>query len=283
MSPNQQAGMPALHGRTICTAPFLNFRTFAQTRVHGIHCRVMATTMQVVVIADKVVKRFHLPKGCSGAPKQTVGFAGSEAFPDFQHLAQCPVRLWTKHGMHMVRHHHPRMKIKALTGVEFHCSRNQVGDFGTCQPAIAVTHVEIFNHTRRIPAKQFFLLVPRQRAFGGQCLCRDDFALAFEAQQNVFGQRPRQAKSHKVRSASAFEMGQNTPGMKTRCKGTRIRFHTARIHERENVVSTCRKQARAGAVAQTFLSAGSRDIPVPCEPGDKNVAQPAGRNACSTF
>jgi hypothetical protein len=52
--------------------------------------------------------------------------------------------------------------------------------------------------------------------------------------------------------------------MKTRCKGTRIRFHTARIHERENVVSTCRKQVRAGAVAQTFLSAGSRDIPVPC-------------------
>jgi hypothetical protein len=71
--------------------------------------------------------------------------------------------------------------------------------------------------------------------------------------------------------------------MKTRCKGTRIRFHTARIHERENVVSTCRKQVRAGAVAQTFLSAGSRDFPVPCEPGDRNVAQPAGRNACSTF
>src|ERR1035437_2538625 len=68
-------------------------------------------------------------------------------------------------------------------------------------------------------------------------------------------------------------MGQNTPGMKTRCKRTRIRFHTARIHERENVVSTCRKQVRAGVVAQTFLSAGSRDFPVPCEPGDRNVAQ----------
>ena len=185
--------------------------------------------------------------------------------------------------MHMVRHHPPRMKIKALTGVEFHCSRNQIGDFRTCQPAIAVTRVEIFIHTCRIPAKQFFLLVPRQRAFGGQCLCSDDFALAFEAQQNVFGQRPSQAKSHKVRSAFAFEMGQNTPGMKTRCKGMRIRFHTARIHELENVVSTCRKQVRAGAVAQTFLSAGSRDIPVPCELATGKSPKPAGRNACSTF
>ena len=274
--------MPALHGRTICTAPFPIFRTFAQTRVHGIHCRIMATTMQIVVITDKMVKRFHLPKGCSRAFQQSVGFAGGKSFPTFQHLAQRPVRLWTQHGVHRVRHHHPRMKIKALTGVEFHCSRNQIGDFGTCQPAITVTRVEIFIHTCRIPAKQFFLFVPRQRAFGGQCLCRDDFALAFEAQQNVFWQRSNQAKSHKVRSAFAFEMGQNTPGMKTRCKGTRIGFHAARIHERENVVSTCRKQARAGVVAQTFLSAGSRDFPVPCEPGVKNVAQPAGRNACST-
>jgi hypothetical protein len=33
------------------------------------------------------------------------------------------------------------------------------------------------------------------------------------------------------------------------------------IHERENAVFTGRKQA--DAVAQTFLSAGSRDIPVP--------------------
>jgi hypothetical protein len=70
--------------------------------------------------------------------------------------------------------------------------------------------------------------------------------------------------------------------MKTRCIGTRIRFRAAQIHERENVVSTCRKQVRAGAIAQTFLSAGSLDIPVPCKSGDKNVAQPAGRNACST-
>ena len=156
--------------------------------------------------------------------------------------------------MHMVRHHHPRMKIKAFPGVEFHCSRNQISDFGTRQPAIAVTRVEIFIHTCRIPAKQFFLLVPRQRTFGGQGLCCDDFALAFETQPNVFGQRPRQAKSYKVRSAFAFEMRQNTPGMKARCKGVRIRFHTARIHERENVVFTCRKQVRAGVVAQTFLS-----------------------------
>ena len=156
-----------LRGRTICTAPFPIFRTFAQTRVHGIHCRVIAATMQVVVITDKVVKRFHLPKGCSRAFQQSVGFAGGEAFPAFQHLAQRPVRLWTKHGMHMVRHHHPCMKVKALTGVEFHCTRNQIGDFGSRQPAITATRVEIFIHTCRIPAKQFFLLVPRQRTFGG--------------------------------------------------------------------------------------------------------------------
>jgi hypothetical protein len=30
-----------------------------------------------------------------------------------------------------------------------------------------VTRVEIFIHTCRIPAKQFFLPVPRQRTFGG--------------------------------------------------------------------------------------------------------------------
>jgi hypothetical protein len=52
--------------------------------------------------------------------------------------------------------------------------------------------------------------------------------------------------------------------MKIRCKGTRIRFHAAWIHERENVVSICCKQVRADVVAQTFLSAGSWDIPVPC-------------------
>jgi hypothetical protein len=106
-------------------------------------------------------------KGCSRAFQQSVGFAGGEAFPAFQHLAQRPVRLWTKHGMHMVRHHHPCMKVKALTGVEFHCTRNQIGDFGSRQPAITATRVEIFIHTCRIPAKQFFLLVPRQRTFGG--------------------------------------------------------------------------------------------------------------------
>jgi hypothetical protein len=43
------------------------------------------------------------------------------------------------------------------------------------------------------------------------------------------------------------------------------------------------RASKKGFYKATFLSAGSRDIPVPCESGDKNVAPPAGRNACSTF
>jgi hypothetical protein len=95
--------------RFIRAAPFPIFRTFAKTRVHGIHGCIMTTAMHVFIIANEVIKRFCLPKRLSDATEQPVGFARGETFPTLQNRAQCPREFWAQHRVDVIRYYGPRV------------------------------------------------------------------------------------------------------------------------------------------------------------------------------
>src|SRR5438045_1523464 len=87
-SVNPQTRMSALQRGAIGAAPFPFFRAGAQSRIHWIHNRVMATPIHVLLIANKVIKRFRLPKWLTRPLKEFVHFSRRKSLPTLQDGAQ---------------------------------------------------------------------------------------------------------------------------------------------------------------------------------------------------
>jgi len=70
--------------------------------------------------------------------------------------------------------------------------------------------VEIGIHAHAIPAKDFLLLAPGERAFGGKSVSHELFALSLEPLQDFRRQSPRETEGDEVRAAFALEMRQGS-------------------------------------------------------------------------
>src|SRR2546421_6199088 len=83
---NPQTGISALRRWAVGAAPFPVFRSLAQMRIHGIHRRVGATAMRVLMITNQMVERLSLPKLSAGSLQKFVRFARRIAFPALKNL-----------------------------------------------------------------------------------------------------------------------------------------------------------------------------------------------------
>jgi len=134
--------------------------------------------------------------------------------------------------------------------------------------------------------------MPGQRTPGALRRSDDGFALGFELEQNIFGKCTGETKGDKIGRAFAFEMGQHAARMKARYQSGWTRPWAAWTHSRRMRVRTVGRQALVWNVAQTFLSASSRDFPVPCfwaafpcklpELATEKSPELAGWKACAT-
>ena len=82
--------------------------------------------------------------------------------------------------------------------------------------------IEVFVHAAGIPAEQLFLLVPRERTFGGHRLLEDGVALLLESKQDFFGQRARLTERDEICAAFAFQVRKHTSRMESRNKMTLV-------------------------------------------------------------
>ena len=107
------------------------------------------------------------------------------------------------------------MQFKSRSLVEVHGFGYEAGNFRTRQKTLAQAGVEVLIHARGIPAKEGFLFMPRQRAFGGKGLGNDRRAFSFETQQKIFGKGTSQPEGYKIGGSLAFQMGEVSARVKT--------------------------------------------------------------------
>ena len=94
--------------RYMAAAPLPIFRASAKAGVHRIHERVVAATMQVLIVADEVFVGFTLPEWNHFLRQAFVDFVRRERFPTVQDVAQGVAGHRPNDDMGVVRHDHPR-------------------------------------------------------------------------------------------------------------------------------------------------------------------------------
>ena len=170
--------------------------------------------MHVFLVANHVIERLDLPERMSGPVQKPICFACRKALPTLENLAQSPSRPWMHNCVNVIRHYHPGLQIETRSLVKSKRARHQVCNFSLPEPAIAVTRVEIFVHSRCIPSKQFFLFVPREGTLCCERVPSDRLSFAFELEKPLLRQSPGQSKRDEVSRALAFQMRQSPARMK---------------------------------------------------------------------
>ena len=135
-----------------------------------------------------------------------VALARGVSLPALQDHAQGVVWHGPQDHMNMIRHHDPRAKFVALAVKKFQRVRNQAGDLPFAQPARAVSGVQQRLDLVAIPREQLFLLMPRQRTFGGAGLLKNGRALVLEPGDFVGREGIGETKRDEINCALFFEM-----------------------------------------------------------------------------
>jgi len=79
---------------------------------YGIHCGVVATAIQIFVVADQVIVRLDLPEACARPIQKVIRFPRRKAFPTLQNLTERPSGVRTHDNMDVIRHHDPGRQIE---------------------------------------------------------------------------------------------------------------------------------------------------------------------------
>ena len=157
--------------------------------------------MQIFIVPDEMFIGFALPEGGDFCRQTFINLVRGERFPTVQYATQCVAGQWPHDDVDVIGHHHPRVQLITLAVKELNRSGDQSGEFGIAQVTGAVAGIEVFVNTAGIPTKQFLLLVPGQRAFGGQRLLKDGVALLFESKQDLLWQRTRLPEGDEIGAA----------------------------------------------------------------------------------
>jgi hypothetical protein len=91
---------------------------------------------------------------------------------------------------------------------------DKVGKSGIAEVTDAMTRIEVFVHTAGIPAEEFVLLMPSQRAFCCHRVLEDRVALLFEAEQDFFRECPGLPKRGEIRAPLFLEVRKHASEMK---------------------------------------------------------------------
>jgi hypothetical protein len=126
-----------------------------------------------------------------------------------------------KDDVDVIGHHDPRVQFVPLALKERNGASDQAGEARLAEVTDAVTGIEVSVHAIRIPAKEFFLLMPGERAFRSHRLLEDDVALLFEPEQEIRRQRASLTERDEIRAAFFLEMGENAAEMETADEGVR--------------------------------------------------------------
>jgi hypothetical protein len=157
---------------------------------------------------------FALPEGNNLGREQFVDLVRGVGFPTVQYVAQGMPWHWPYNDVRVVWHHDPCAQLVALALKEANGPGDKVGEFGIAQVTDAVTHIEVFVHAVGIPAEQFVLLMPSQRAFCCHRVLEDRVSLLFEAEQDFFRECPGLPKRGKISAPFSLEMRQDATEMK---------------------------------------------------------------------
>ena len=130
-----------------------------------------------------------------------------------QDVAQRVARHRPDHDMGVIGHDDPRAQLVTLAVEETNCASDEVRMFRITEVTSALAGIEVFVHAAGIPAEQFLLLVPGERAFCSHRLLKDGVTLLFKPEQDFLRKRAGLAERDEISAAFLFEMRERAAEM----------------------------------------------------------------------
>ncbi len=194
----------------------------AQPGVDGIRERVMAAAVQIISVPNQMLVRFALPERNDFLRQQLVDLVRSVGFPTVQDVAQAVPWHRPDDDVRVVGHHDPRVQLVAPTLKETNRAGDKVRESGVAEVTDAVAAIEVFVHAIRIPAEEFFLLMPCEGAFCRHRVLKDRVALHFKAEQDILWQRAGLAERGEIRASLLLQMRKDASEMEAADEWVRL-------------------------------------------------------------
>ena len=152
--------------------------------------------------------------------------------------------------MDVVWHDNPGAQLISLTVEESQRVSDQFSNLRVSKKTVSVSGVEVGVHAGGIPAEQFLLLLPGERAFGSERVAENFLSLLFEPAQHLARQRARKSEGNEVSAAFLFQVRQVVARMEASGEmARRVHVSFSRVGQ-----ASCLPVGAASSRVSVFLS-----------------------------